>query len=208
MDLRYPVTRYLYRPASTPMARLLSHTPVTPVQVTWASAALLTAGAVLFGLGMYVAGALLTLAGAVTDCADGDLARLTGRVSRTGALLDSVLDRWTDSAAILAIGLSDADRLGGVAGFALVASLLTSYTRARAQSLGVDAPDGIGGRDTRLLMIVVAALVGEMFWGLVAVAAVGALTSVQRLIVAGKALTRLDNSERVRDVVDRSERVR
>jgi CDP-diacylglycerol--glycerol-3-phosphate 3-phosphatidyltransferase len=178
------------------MARLLAHTWITPVQVTWASAVLLAAGAVLFGLGLYLVGALLTLAGAITDCADGDLARLTGRESRTGALLDSVLDRWTDSAAILALGFSDPDNLGIVASWALVVSLLTSYTRARAQSLGVDVPDGIGGRDSRLLLLVVGGVTGWVLLGLVGVAILGTATSIHRLVLAGKALTRMDNADR------------
>jgi phosphatidylglycerophosphate synthase len=178
------------------MARVLSKTFVTPVQVTLVSASLLVGGAVAFGLRSYLLGAILTLAGAVTDCIDGDLARVRGSSSRRGAFLDSVLDRWTDGATILGLWYSAPGRLGGIAGLAILASLLTSYTRARAQSLGTDVPDGIGGRDARLLAIVAAVLLGEIFIGLAVVAVIGFITSAHRMIIANGRLARLDREGR------------
>lgn len=196
LDIRYPVTRYLYRPASVPLARAIAGTAVTPAQVTWTGVVLLAAGAVLFGFGHYLPGGVLTLVGAVIDCVDGDLARITGRSSRSGAFLDSVLDRWTDSAAVLGLALSDPEHLGAIGALALAASLVTPYTRARALSLGVDTPDGVGGRDARLLVLGGTAIAGFVFWGLVAVAALGVLTSIHRLVLAERMLSRLDRAER------------
>jgi phosphatidylglycerophosphate synthase len=192
VDLRYPVTRYLYRPLSSRAAALLAPTFVTPIQVTWASALLFVAGAIAFGAGNYVLGAVITLVGEITDCVDGDLARITRRTSRWGAFLDSVLDRWTDAALILGLGYSDMDTLGAAAGFALTASFLTSYTRARAQSLGVDCPDGIGGRDARILVLVLAALLNFVLAGLITIIALGVITSIHRMIVAGREMERLE----------------
>jgi phosphatidylglycerophosphate synthase len=192
VDLRYPVTRYLYRPLSLRVATLLAPTFVTPIQVTWASALLFLGGAVAFGAGSYVLGAVIILVGEITDCVDGDLARITGRTSRWGAFLDSVLDRWTDAALILGLGYSDMDSLGGAAGFALVASFLVSYTRARAQSLGVDCPDGIGGRDARILVLVIAALLNLVLAGLITIIALGVITSIHRMVVAGREMERLE----------------
>jgi phosphatidylglycerophosphate synthase len=192
MDLRYPVTRYLYRPLSSRAAALLAPTFVTPIQITWAGALLVIAGAIAFGTGSYVLGAVLTLVGEIIDCVDGDLARITGRTSRWGAFLDSVLDRWTDAALILGLGYSDMDTLGAAAGLALTASFLTSYTRARAQSLGVDCPDGIGGRDSRILVLVLAALLDVVLAGLITVMVLGVVTSIHRMIVAGREMERLE----------------
>lgn len=194
MDIRYPVTQYLYRPLSLPVATVLARTSATPMQVTWVSAVVMGAGAVAFARGAYVMGALLTVAGVIADCADGDLARISGRTSRAGAFLDSVLDRWTDAAIILGLALSDQVRFGAVAGIALVAALLTSYTRARAQSLGVDCPDGVGGRDARILTLVLAALFGFVYWGLLLVAVLGIVTSIHRTIKAAAALRQLDRT--------------
>jgi phosphatidylglycerophosphate synthase len=192
VDLRYPVTRYLYRPLSSRAAALLARTFVTPIQITWASALLFLAGAIAFASGRYVLGAVVILVGEITDCVDGDLARMTGRTSRWGAFLDSVLDRWTDAALILGLGYSDMDSLGVAAGFALTASFLVSYTRARAQSLGVDCPDGIGGRDARVLVLVIAALLNLVLAGLITIIALGVITSIHRMIVAGREMERLE----------------
>ena len=188
MDLRYPVTRYVYRPVSVPIATVVAKTRITPVQVTWVSALLALAGAAAFAVDAYVAGAFLTLAGVITDCVDGDLARITGRSSTFGAFLDSVLDRATDGAMILGLAISNPDHYGVVAGFALLGSVLTSYVRARAQSLGADCPEGIGGRDVRILILVVAAFTGYIYGGLLAVAIAGGITSLHRAINAGRHL--------------------
>jgi phosphatidylglycerophosphate synthase len=191
----YPVTRYLYRPVSTRAAKALAPTRVTPGHVTFVSALLSTGGAVAFGYGSYWLGAVLCLLGIITDCIDGDLSRLTGRSSTAGAFLDSVLDRWTDAAMI--VGLAYANpRYWTVAAAALTASLLTSYTRARAQSLGVDCPDGIAGRDMRVLLLVVAAPAGLVGLGLWTVAVAGALTAIHRMVVATRKLRALEPSNR------------
>jgi phosphatidylglycerophosphate synthase len=191
----YPVTRYLYRPVSTRAAKALASTPITPGHVTLVSALLSTGGAVAFGYRSYWLGAALCLLGIITDCIDGDLSRLTGRSSTAGAFLDSVLDRWTDAAMILGLAYAN-PRYWTVGAAALTASLLTSYTRARAQSLGVDCPDGIGGRDMRVLLLVVAAPTGLVGLGLWAVAVTGALTAIHRMVVATRRLRALEPSNR------------
>jgi phosphatidylglycerophosphate synthase len=186
------VTRYLYRPLSVRAARVLAPTFVTPIQITWVSSLLLVGGAIAFGTGSYVLGAVITLVGEITDCVDGDLARVTGRTSRWGAFLDSVLDRWTDAALILGLAYSDMDALAGAAGLALVASFLVSYTRARAQSLGVDCPDGIGARDARILVLVIAALLNIVLVGLITIIVLGVITSIHRMVIAGREMERLE----------------
>jgi archaetidylinositol phosphate synthase len=192
VDLRYPVSRYVYRPLSQRAASALAHTPVTPLQITLLSGLLTVGGGVAFGFRAYVIGAILILFGVITDCVDGDLARLTNRTSRAGAFLDSVLDRWTDAALIVGLAFSDLDSYGGLAALALSATMLVSYTRARAQSLGVDCPDGIGARDTRILILVFAALFGRIALGLWLVLIAGAITTIQRMWIAGRALHAAD----------------
>lgn len=198
MDASYPVARYVYRPLSLRAAGVLARTPVTPLQVTFAAALLALLAALAFAGGRYRLGALVALASVIADCTDGDLARLTGRTSRAGAFMDSVLDRWMDAALILGLWASDPAQLGPVAAAALVGSLTTSYTRARAQSLGVDCPDGIGGRDTRVLVLVVCAALGGPLAGLALVAASGLITSAHRTAVAWRALVALDRLGRTR----------
>jgi phosphatidylglycerophosphate synthase len=207
VDLNYPLTRYVYRPLSVPLASVLARTFITPVQLTWISAVLTVGGGVLFGFELYIAGVALTLAGQIADCADGDLARITKRTSRTGAFLDSVLDRWTDAALVVGLGLSDPERYGTAAAFALIGSFLTSYARARAQSLGGDCPEGVATRDTRLLLIMVGALFDLILPALWAVAILGFLTSIHRMVTAVKDLHKFDMRDRIRDLsVDAAER--
>ena len=196
MDLRYPVTRYIYRPVSLRAASFLANTFVTPTHVTVVSGALTVGGGVAFGFGRYVLGAILILFGVITDCIDGDLARSTGRTSRAGAFLDSVLDRWTDAALILGLGFSDVDRYGRLAAVTLAAAMLVSYTRARAQSLGVDCPEGIGARDSRIFILVFAALFGQITIGLWLVLVAAGITTIQRMVIASRALDRADLAAR------------
>jgi archaetidylinositol phosphate synthase len=196
IDLNYPLTRYVLRPVSVPVARAIARTPFTPAQVSWASAVFTGAAGVAFGFSEYVLGALLTLAGSITDCVDGDLARLTGRTSRAGALLDSVLDRWTDAALIIGLAFSDLDSYAPVAFFALAGAFLVSYTRARAQSLGTDCPEGIATREVRMVLLVVAALFGQPLAGLWLVAGLSGITAVHRLVASTRALATVEGIER------------
>ena len=196
IDFNYPLTRYLYRPVSRPLASVLARsTPLTPIQVTVISGIITGAGGVAFACDAYVLGVVLALLGQIADCADGDMARLTSKTSAAGAFLDSVLDRWTDAALILGLGFSDLERYGGAAAVALAGSFLVSYARARALSLGVDCPDGIATRDTRMLIIMVAALFNWVLVGLIAVAVLGVVTSITRSAWAMRALNR-DAAER------------
>lgn len=197
LDFNYPLTRYVYRPVSKPLASLLSRTFVTPIQLTWVSAVFAVGGGVAFGFGLYIFGVALTLIAQIADCADGDLARLTERSSRSGAFLDSVLDRWTDAALIVGLGFSDPDVFGTAAALALIGSFLTSYTRARAQSLGADCPEGIATRDVRMLVLMVAPPTGFILAGLWTVAALGFITSVQRMVMAMRDLDKFDARDRV-----------
>jgi phosphatidylglycerophosphate synthase len=188
LDLSYPLTRYLYRPLSRPLASVLSSTWVTPIQLTWLGAGLTLLGGAAFAFDAYILGTVLALVGQIVDCADGDLARMTARSSPRGAFLDSVLDRWTDAALIIGLGLSDEDRYGRAALLALAGAMLVSYTRARAQSLGTDCPEGVATRDARLLIIMVAAATGFISQGLLLVAGLGAITSVTRAATTMRSL--------------------
>ena len=97
--------------------------------------------------------------------------------------------------------------LAPCAAVALVGSLLASYSRARAQSLGVDSPDGIGGRDARILILVVFALFGLIYAALLLVAVTGAITFGHRTISAARTLRRMDREQADRDGGARSRRM-
>lgn len=181
MEVGYALTRYVYRPLSVPAASVLAGTPISPNQVTYASAALSFAGGVAFARRAFVLGAVLTLLGSLTDCVDGDLARMTGRASKSGSYLDHVFDRWTDAALVIGLTFSDLSELAPIGFAALVGTFMTSYTRTKAQAVGTDCQVGIAGRDTRMLILVVAGLFGQALIGLAVVAVLGLITAVHRM---------------------------
>ncbi|HXF50123.1 MAG TPA: CDP-alcohol phosphatidyltransferase family protein [Dehalococcoidia bacterium] len=196
MSLEGPVSRYLNRRLSRPLARALAHTPATPNQVSVA-AALLAAGALaLLGAGRNIEAGVLIQASSIVDGADGDLARLKGMASRFGAVFDAVLDRYADAAVIGGLAWWAAAReewpaplLMGLA--ALVGALSVSYSRARIEHEGgrdvAGAVIGLASRDVRMLALAIGAVVGQAYWTLAAVAALSWLTVAWRLF-AGRGL--------------------
>jgi phosphatidylglycerophosphate synthase len=184
------VSRYLNRPLSRPAARLLAHTPVTPNQVTLASLLVAFGGGWLLVGGHNVWAGVAIHVSSVVDGVDGDLARLTGRASRFGAIFDAVLDRYADAAifggmgwwayrheswpAALPIGL-----------LALTGAFAISYSRARAEaSAGVKLGGefiGLASRDVRLLIAAAGCILGVVYWTLVAIALLSHLTVTWRL---------------------------
>jgi phosphatidylglycerophosphate synthase len=181
VDVRYPLTRFVYRPVSVPIASVLKNTRLTPTHVTYISAALSFGGGIAFGFRQYILGAALTLLGSITDCIDGDLARLSGTTSKSGAYLDHVFDRWTDAALIVGLTFSSLEELAPIGIAALVGTFMTSYTRTKAQAVGTDCEVGIGGRDARMLVLVITGALGLVFAGLAIVAALSLITAVHRM---------------------------
>jgi archaetidylinositol phosphate synthase len=133
--------------------------------------------------GAFVGGVMILLSGWF-DIVDGAVARVTGKVSKRGAFLDSTLDRVGE------VGIFVGVLMGGFSTplavlLALSASLLVSYTRARADSLGVAlSVVGIGERSERLLILAVSSLLGYLGWGVLLVLVVAAFTFVERTVRA------------------------
>ena len=131
------------------------------------------------------AGALcLVLAGAL-DILDGSLARVSGRTSPFGAFLDSVLDRYSDLLVLagLVFLFARLGRLEAVVAvlLALIGTVMVSYTRARAESVGVECRVGLMERGERMLVLIVGALV-DLLLPAIWVVAVGAnATAVHRI---------------------------
>lgn len=148
-----------------PLARALGALGLTPNGVTVLGLLLTVGGAAL----LVAAGPFAALAplvgGALADAVDGILARLSGRETVFGSFLDSTLDRVSDAApfgAAALIAARDADAvLALVAVWALVASFLVSYARAKAESLGVAATVGVAPREARIVIVVL----GIALWG-------------------------------------------
>src|SRR6476469_4815414 len=139
----------------SPVAHLFIRLGISPDAVTLVGTIGVCAGAlVFFPQGMLLTGVLVITAFVFSDLVDGAMARSLGRSSRFGALWDSTLDRIGDAAAFGGLVLyfaGDGDsRLDlALALYCLVMGSVTSYARARAESLGMDAKGGIAGRAGR-----------------------------------------------------------
>ncbi|MBS7612378.1 CDP-alcohol phosphatidyltransferase family protein [Candidatus Bathyarchaeota archaeon] len=132
-------------------------------------------------LGLYIASILVILSG-FFDMLDGAVARATGTANRLGSFLDSTIDRFSDSTIIGGLILSG--RIPIEPGFiALVGSLLTSYVRAKAESLGLEI-SGVGliERGERILIIALSGLLNIIAIGIWALAFLSLVTVVQRVL--------------------------
>ena len=144
-----------------PIAHLLIRLGVSPDAVTLIGTVGVVAGAlVFFPRGQLWLGVLVISAFVFSDLIDGYMARTMGTSSKWGAFLDSTLDRLGDAAifaglAVWFFGDGDDYLLACVALWALVMGSVTSYTRAKAESLGMQAKGGIAERADRLVAILV-----------------------------------------------------
>jgi choline kinase/phosphatidylglycerophosphate synthase len=191
-DADGPVSRWLNRPLSTRLSMLLAPLRPSPDLVSLVAFAFGLAGAVLLAVGQGLAGGLLVHASSVADGVDGEVARLQLRGGPRGALLDGVLDRVGDAAILAGLGLwaLDGRPPEGVLVLTVAATagaLLSMASKDRAAALGLPpAPERalgwlLGGRDGRLLLVAVGAVLGAPVAALAAVTATSALSLVFRV---------------------------
>jgi choline kinase/phosphatidylglycerophosphate synthase len=185
-DTDGPVSRWLNRPLSTWLSMALAPLRPAPDLVSLVAFGLSLAGALLLATGQGLAGGLLVHASSVADGVDGEMARLQFRSGR-GALLDGLLDRVGDAAILAGVGLWALDGHSSTGVLVLTVSattgaLLSMASKDRAAALGLPpAPERalgwlLGGRDGRLLLVAVGAVLGAPVAVLVAVSATSALS--------------------------------
>lgn len=148
----------------TPAERAISATRISPDLVTLASflAAVMAGVAIAMGH-LATAGWLYILSGAL-DMLDGKIARAQGRQTRSGALLDSVCDRWAELAVLFGFAwfLRATPWLLTAMG-AITGSMMVSYTRARGESLGILLNGGVMARAERMMLVSVGTLITAWF---------------------------------------------
>jgi len=130
-------------------------------------------------------GGLLILVGGFFDMLDGVVARTTGRTSRFGAFLDSVLDRYSDAFIFLSIAWYMAEQGSHSGSFLSIGSMagafLVSYARARAEGLGQSCKTGLMERPDRLILLVFGALTGWLLPVLWIMLVLTHITVIQRI---------------------------
>jgi CDP-diacylglycerol--glycerol-3-phosphate 3-phosphatidyltransferase len=193
-----PVERVFYT-VTRPIVDSLIRAGVAPNAITTVGTLLVVASAAAFGLGQVRMGGLLYLVSGIVDTLDGAVARANDRVTRFGAFYDSTLDRVGDGATFMGIGVFYLRAPPGSVAYrdlaivismaAIIASLLVSYARARAEGLGIDCKVGLAQRAERIVLLgVPTVLVGAgpdglvLFWIMAILALASVITVVQRVV--------------------------
>jgi len=206
-----------------PVVTGLAAAGVHPNHLTVLGFVLSLAAGLSFALGSFRLAALITIASGLCDILDGQLARRTGTISRFGAFFDSTLDRVADAfvlmgiAGYFAIQLVDMTMnpsrvlanlqhglepityavLALVAMLAMVGSFMVSYTRARAEGLGLECKVGWFERPERMVLVIIMGLAGigpVIPAGLLILTAFSFATAWQRMAHVWK-LTRVAGSD-------------
>ena len=169
-----------------PVARALVRLHLRPNHLTILGLAASVVAALAFAQGeKRLAGCLLILSG-LFDFFDGSLARLSGQVTPFGAFLDSVIDRYSDLLVLLGL-LTIFMRRGQKSEVFLtmavvVGTVMVSYTKARAQTIGVTCEVGLMERPERQICLIAGALLDVLPLALWVLAVLVNLTALQRIV--------------------------
>lgn len=153
--------RSFFAAVFTPLARLLIRLGISPDVVTVIGTAGVAAGALIFyPMGELFWGTVFITVFVFSDIVDGLMARMSGSSGHWGAFLDSTLDRFGDAAVFSGLVIwfftgGDNYRIAVLALACLVLGSLVSYSKARAEGLGMTANVGIAERSERLVVVLV-----------------------------------------------------
>ena len=127
---------------------------VSPLFLTFAQLGMSMLAGLAYTIGYIFLGGWLVLGCGVLDLLDGSLARRMAQATRRGAFLDSVIDRYAEFFTFLGLGIFFANSwMLWVLAFGLLGSMMVSYTRARAEGLGVECRHGLMQRAERYLLL-------------------------------------------------------
>jgi CDP-diacylglycerol--glycerol-3-phosphate 3-phosphatidyltransferase len=175
------------------VVRPIAALPVTPNMVSFIGFALNVVAAVVIALAPLTWGGALVLFSGVFDMFDGAVARVQKKSSLFGAYLDSTLDRYSEGLLFLGVSLHAlrVEHMGStlvamlvLAYCAALFSLMVSYTRARAEGLGMECKVGIMERPERIILLGIGLLIGNetwLLWVLVVFVVLTGITGLQRI---------------------------
>jgi CDP-diacylglycerol--glycerol-3-phosphate 3-phosphatidyltransferase len=185
-----------------PIVRLLTRTSITPNTITWLGFFISAGAAALVITDHPFAAGFVVLIGGFFDLLDGALARYINKTTRFGTVLDSVLDRFSDAIVLIGIlvlyafGRSFAGII--IASTALLLSLVVSYIRARAESVGLECKVGLFTRPERVVVLALGLILSQfafaLFTALMIIAVFSFITVVQRLHYVQKQ-AQIDNKQ-------------
>jgi len=154
--------------------------------------------AVVIAQGYLVAGGLLVLFAGIFDMFDGAMARFLNTATTFGAFFDSTLDRYSESIILFGMLVYALQRpdlhdifwpfaheqlwMIAVIFIAVVGSLMVSYTKARAEGLGLECKTGLLARPERVVLLAIGLLSGTSIWALALLAIFSQVTAIERVV--------------------------
>jgi len=178
--------RSVFKGVLDPIAAFFNRLGILPNTMTLLGLVGHTIGALFLFQGKMTVGGLIILAMAPIDALDGAMARLRGESSDFGAFVDSVTDRYSELVLFLALTIYYAQQGAWVNCIvvytAAAGSILVSYVRSKAESLGYDAKVGILTRLERYVVLVPSLVLNFPMVGLWTIAVLGNFTAIQRIV--------------------------
>ena len=176
------------------IGRAFASTGISPNVWTVVGLVFAFAASLIYGINVeysLILGGIILLVSGFFDIVDGQVARYTNKISKTGGFLDSVFDKIAEVAIFFGI------LIGGYAEpylvfLAITLSLLVSYVRAKADAAQIKLQGiGIGERAERLLVIAIVGIIGFMEIAVIIVVIIASITLIQRLIIMSKSIKKL-----------------
>ncbi len=172
-----------------PLVKTFSFIP--PNFITFGGFAIVLVSAIIILNGKFRIAGIILIAGSILDALDGQIARAKGKTSKFGAFFDSTLDRYGEFFIFFSIAFAENNNIMTAMCFAAVlGSFLTSYTRARAESLGYDIKEGFFTRVERMVFVIGGLIIfpHKMIYVIAILAIVSNITAIQRILIAYKRL--------------------
>lgn len=175
---------------------------VHPNTLTFIGLLINIVAAAVLASGNFLLAGFIIMGAAVFDLVDGRVARSSGTVTRFGAFFDSVMDRYSDL--FLLIGLlvyyASINRFFYIVltAMAMVATVLISYTRSRAENVIPKCKVGFMERPERIVLLLIGTFFNRMAPVLWVIAVLGNLTVIHRIVYTWRQTKRLDEEEAAR----------
>jgi CDP-diacylglycerol--glycerol-3-phosphate 3-phosphatidyltransferase len=161
------------RDYQTEIRNRLIESRLTPNAISLTGFALCVVAAAFIWQGWWIAGGIAFIVGSVCDTLDGRYSRMSGKASPFGAFLDSTLDRVEEGVVLAAVAyrfskdpdltfIFDNHIAVAAVVIAVIASIMVSYTRARAEALGVECKVGIADRTFRVVVLSAGLVFGDL----------------------------------------------
>ena len=179
------IRRNMEQGITRPIVSVLAKTGITPNILTVTGFIITLIAAALIGMGHLISGGIIILVAGAFDMLDGALARSKQQETRLGAFLDSVIDRFSETALLLGVLVISLQR-NLVSEIILVfvvlaGSMMISYVRARAEGLGWKGKAGWFTRPERVIVLAIGVITNQIFIALIVMAVFIIITVIQRI---------------------------